>query len=216
MASSARRTDHWVPSPVLLTRFLLSPKERSNEHYYRTDEGRPREKGEPGGNELGPDHPDRGQPGHFYQDRLREQACGRVSQHLVHFSRVQHLHEGQRPARRSLHHQPHLRYLRRQPRHLRHLRAEHGVWGEAASDRGVDRQSRRSCRVHVRPQYLPGQSGRRGFLRADGQGNQSQGLGQSAIDGGAARQCARLPHHRRHHDRAQSRSPELSIAKPWS
>ena len=147
---------------------------------------------ESGGNELGPDHSDRGQPGHLYQDRLREPPCGRVSQHLVHLSRVQHLHEGQRPARRSLHHQPHLRNLRRQSRHLRHLCAEHGVRRKAASDRRVDRQSRRSRRVHVRPQYFPGQSGRRGLLRADGQGDQSQGLGESAIDAGAALQSAWL------------------------
>ncbi len=37
----------------------------------------------------------------------------------------------------------------------------------------VDRQSRRSCRVHVRPQHLSGQPGRGGFLRADGERNQS-------------------------------------------
>ena len=157
-----------------------------------------------GGNELGPDHSDRGQPGHLHQDRFREQTCGRVPQHFVHFSRLQHLHEGQGSARRSLHHQPHLRHLRRQPRHLRHLRAEHGVRREAATDRRMDRESRRGCRVHVRSQHFSGQSGRRGLLRADGEGDQSQGLGESAIDAGAALQSARLPHHRRHHDRAQS------------
>ena len=164
------------------------PKERSNEHYYCTDQGRSQQEGEPGGDELGPDHPDRGQPGHLHQDRFREPASGRVPQHLFHLPRLQHLHEGQRPARRALHHQPHLRHLRRQPRHLRHLRAEHGVRRAAAADRGVDRQSRRSRRVHVRPQYLPGQPGRRGFLRADGEGDQSQGLGEGANDAGAARQ----------------------------
>ena len=37
----------------------------------------------------------------------------------------------------------------------------------------MDRQSRRSRRVHVRPQYFSGQSGRRGFLRADGEGDES-------------------------------------------
>ena len=150
-------------------------------------QGRSQQNRKPGGDELGPDHPDRGQPGHLHQDRFREPRSGRVPQHLVHLSRLQHLHEGQRSARRPLHHQPHLRHLRRQPRHLRHLCAEHGVWRQAASDGGMDRQSRRSRRVHVRPQYLPGQSGRRGFLRADGEGNQSQRLGEGGIDRGAAR-----------------------------
>ena len=56
-----------------------------------------------------------------------------MPQHLLHLSRLQHLHEGQRPARRALHHQPHLRHLRRQPRHLRHLCAEHGLRREAAA-----------------------------------------------------------------------------------
>ena len=37
----------------------------------------------------------------------------------------------------------------------------------------MDREPRRSRRVHVRPQHFPGQSGRRGFLRADGEGDQS-------------------------------------------
>ena len=42
---------------------------------------------------------------------------------------------------------------------------------------GVDRQSRRSRRVHVRPQHLPGQPGGRRFLRADGEGDQSRRAG---------------------------------------
>ena len=44
----------------------------------------------------------------------------------------------------------------------------------------VDRQPRRSRRIHVRPQHLSGQPGRRGLLRADGEGDQSQRLGQGA------------------------------------
>ena len=54
-------------------------------------------------------------------------ARGRVPLHVVDLSRLQRLHEGQGPARRPLHHQPDLRHLRRQPRHLRDLRAEHGL-----------------------------------------------------------------------------------------
>ena len=57
----------------------------------------------------------------------------RVPQHLLDLPRLQHLHEGQRPARRPLHHQPHLRHLRRQSRHLRHLRAEHGLRSQPAA-----------------------------------------------------------------------------------
>ena len=45
----------------------------------------------------------------------------------------------------------------------------------------------RSRRVHVRPQHLPGQSGGRRFLRADGQGDQSRRAGQSREDGRAPR-----------------------------
>ena len=134
------------------------------------------------GDELGPDHPDRGQPRHLHQDRFRQPPGRGVPQHVVDLPRLQHLHEGQRPARRALHHQPHLRHLRRQPRHLRHLRAEHGLRHAPAGHGRMDRQPRRSRRVHVRPQHLPGQPGGRGLLRADGQGNQSRRLGEGAED----------------------------------
>ena len=40
--------------------------------------------------------------------------------------------------------------------------------------RRVDPQSRRSRRVHVRSQHLPGQPGRRRFLRTDGERNESR------------------------------------------
>ena len=46
----------------------------------------------------------------------------------------------------------------------------------------MDRQPRRSRRVHVRPQHFPGQSRRRGLLRDDGEGNQPERLGKSATD----------------------------------
>jgi hypothetical protein len=49
--------------------------------------------------------------------------------------------------------------LRRQPRYLLRLRPEHGLRHKATKHRRVDHQSRRSCRIHVRPQYLSGQSG---------------------------------------------------------
>ena len=155
-----------------------------------------------------------GSLGIFTKIDFEQAQSGRVPQHLVDLPRLQHLHEGQRSARRALHHQPHLRHLRRQPRHLRHLRAEHGVRRAAAGDGRVDRQPRRSRRVHVRPQHLPGQPGRRGLLRADGQGDQSRRLGE-----GARRPprrtptCTAIKHHRRHHDARSIRSPARSIAK---
>src|SRR5262249_41592586 len=65
-----------------------------------------------GGDGLGSDHPDRWQPGHLHQDRLQAAAGRRVPQHLVDLPRIQHLHEGQGPAGRALHHQPDLRHLR--------------------------------------------------------------------------------------------------------
>ena len=78
----------------------------------------------------------------------------------------------------------------------------------------VDRQSRRSRRVHVRPQHLPGQSGRRGFLRADGEGDQSRACWAKARDD----RCAALPTlhgYRTIADimRRSIRSPARSIAK---
>ncbi len=127
-----------------------------------------------------------------------------MSRDIVDLPRLQHFHEGQRSARRPFHHQPDLRHLRRQSRHLFGLRAEHGLRHQTAGAGGVDHQSRRSRRVHVRSQYIPGQSGRGRFLRADGEGDQPGRLGKGPDDIGAARRRARLPHHRRYHDGAQS------------
>ncbi len=74
-----------------------------------------------------------------------------VQEHVVAVPRLQRVHEGQGPARRALHHQPHLRHLRRQPRRLLDVRAEHGLRGQDAAARRVDRQPRRGGRVHLRP-----------------------------------------------------------------
>ena len=70
-------------------------------------------------------------------------------------------------------------------------------------NRRVDHQSRRSCRVHVRPQHLPGQSRRRRFLRADGAADESQPVGKGAEHAGAACRRPWLSHDRRHHDGAE-------------
>ena len=121
---------------------------------------------------VGPDHTDRRQPGHSYQDRLPQPQGRRVLQYVVDLPRLQRLHEGERPAQCALHHQPHLRDLRRQPRDVCLLCAEHGLWGQAAGPRRVDHQPRRGGRVHVRSQHLPGQPGGGRLLRADGQGDQ--------------------------------------------
>ena len=64
------------------------------------------------GDGLGSDHPDRRQPRHLHQDRLREPRSRRVPQHVVDLPRLLDLHERQGSARRALHHQPHLRHLR--------------------------------------------------------------------------------------------------------
>ncbi len=124
-------------------------------------------------------------------------------QHLVGLPRLQRLHARQGPAGRALHHQPHLRYLRRQPRHLLGVRAEHGLRRQAAAPRRVDHQPRRGGRVHVRPQHLPGEPGRGRLLREDGPGDQPRRPGAGRADPGAARGRARVPHHRRHHALAQ-------------
>ena len=96
---------------------------------------RERRQPRPGGDGLGPDHPHRRQPGHLHQDRLQLPGRRRVPQHQFDLPRLLDLHEGQGSARRPLHHQPDLRHLRRQPRDLFLLHAEHGVRGEAAAPR---------------------------------------------------------------------------------
>ena len=144
-----------------------------------------------------------GSLGHLHQDRLRAAGRSPSATALVDLPRLQHLHEGQGPARRALHHQPHLRHLRRQPRHLLVLRAEHGVRREAAAPRRVDRQPRRGRRVHVRPQHLPGEPGRGRLLREDGRRDQPRRARAGQPHRGAARRRPRLQDHRRHHAVAQ-------------
>ena len=122
---------------------------------------------------LGPGHPDRGQPGNLHQDRFRRPPRGRMPQHLVDLPRLQRLHEGEGPAGRPFHHEPHLRHLRRQPCDLRLLRAEHGVRRPSAGTGRVDHQPGRGGRIHVRPLHLPGQPGGGRFLRANGPPDQS-------------------------------------------
>ena len=126
-----------------------------------------------------------------------------MSQHLFHLPGLQHLHEGQGPPRRPLHHQPYLRHLRRQPRHLLLLRAEHGLRRPPARARRADRQPRRGGRVHVRPQHLPGEPGRRGLLREDGGRDQSGRAGTGQPYRGAPRRGPRVQDDRRHHAVAQ-------------
>ncbi len=126
-----------------------------------------------------------------------------MSRDLVDLPRLQHLHEGQGSARRPLHHLAHLRDLRRQPRRLLGVRAEHGVRREAAAPGRVGHQPRRGRRVHVRPQHLPGEPGRRRLLRTDGPRDQPVGLGEGEEHAGPQRRRARLQDDRRHHVRAQ-------------
>ena len=151
-----------------------------------------------------------GSLGVYHQDQFQEQRKGcRVSHHLFDFPRLQRLHQEQGPARRPLHHQPHLRHLRRQPRDL--LGATPRTWPTACTRRHIgraDRQPRRGRRVHVRPQHLPGEPGRRGLLREDGRARPtpvcwSRPTHTESPHAGDAR----LRHDRRHHARRSTRSP---------
>ena len=94
------------------------------------------------------------------------------------------------------------------------LRAEHGVRRAAAAPGRVDRQPRRSRRVHVRPQHLPGEPGRRRLLREDGRGDQP-GRARARPSGPRRPHAGdpRLPHHRRHHAVAE---PVLGRVLPRS
>ena len=101
VADQGQRAAHRLPEDVVIA--MTTTKGETN--------GKPGER--PAHRDgLGPHHPDRGQPGHLHQDRLRRQARRGVPQHLLDLPRLQHLHEGQGPARRALHHQPDLRDLR--------------------------------------------------------------------------------------------------------
>ena len=64
------------------------------------------------GDVVGSDHPDRRQPRHPHRDRLLQPGGPQVLQHVDDLPRLRHLHEGDRSARRALHHQPDLRHLR--------------------------------------------------------------------------------------------------------
>ena len=165
---------------------------------------------------LGPDHPDRGQPGHLHQDRFREPsrsssatARRRSSAATAMFMKGKDPRDahfitsricgicGDNHATCSCYAQ-NMAYGVRPPRHRR-----------------VDHQPGRGGGIHVRPQHLPGQPGGRGLLRADGQGDQPE----RARPGGEHR-ARRTPtihgykHHRRHHADAQSVQRASSTARP--
>ena len=117
--------------------------------------------------------------------------------------RLRHLHEGDRPARRPLHHEPHLRHLRRQPLHVLVPEPEHGLRREAAEARRLRVQPRRVRRLHVRPRDLQRLHGERGLLRADGQGDEPEPAREGRADRGAALRHPRLQDDRRHHAGAE-------------
>ncbi len=64
------------------------------------------------GDVVGPGDPDRRLAGHPHRDRLRRRQGQQGLLDVDDLPRLRHLHEGHRPARRALHHQPHLRHLR--------------------------------------------------------------------------------------------------------
>ena len=152
---------------------------------------------------MGPDHPHRRVARDPHGDRLQQPAGPEVLQHVDDLPRVRHLHEGDRPARHALHHQSHLRHLRRQPLHLLGAQPEHGVRGQAAEARRLRLQHRRGGGLHVRPCDLQRLHVQRGLVRADGQGDQSERAPEGGEHAGAQRGHPWLPDDRRHHAGAQ-------------
>ena len=152
---------------------------------------------------VGSDHPDRRQPRHLHQDRLRQPRGRLVQEHVVAVPRLQRVHEGQGPARRALHHQPHLRHLRRQPRGLLVLRAEDGLrrqdrrrWASGSST-SARRPSTSSTTSSSRTTWCSWTSASRWSSDTN-----PRVLEQGREDRGAARGRPRLPH-----DRATSCAP---------
>jgi len=127
-----------------------------------------------------------------------------VQEHVVDLPWLQRVHEGEGSARRPLHHEPHLRDLRRQPRDVLGVRAEHGLRDQDAADGGDDLQPRRSRRVHVRPRDLPGQPGVRRLLRADGRRDEPERAEEGERNEGAARRHPRVQDDRGHPPLVQS------------
>ena len=134
---------------------------------------------------------------------FKQKDGARVPQHLVDLPRLQHLHEGQGPARRALHHQPDLRNLRRQPRDLLGLQPEHGLRrapaGTSASGSSTSARRPSTCSTTT--------SSRRtwsAWTTASGwSGDQPRRARAGQPHRGPARRRPRLPDHRRHHARAQ-------------
>ena len=135
---------------------------------------------------MGPDHPHRREPRDPHGDRLHEPGGPQVLLDVDGLPRLRHLHEGDRPARRPLHHEPDLRHLRRQPLHLLMPEPEHGLLGQAAEARRLRVQPRRVGRLHVRPRDLQRLHGERGLLRADGQGDEPVRAREGRADVGRA------------------------------
>ena len=144
-----------------------------------------------------------GQPGHPHRDRLHQPPGAQGLQHLDGVPRLRHLHEGDRSARRALHHEPHLRDLRRQPRDVLVPEPEHGLRRQAAAARRPRVQPRRVGRLHVRPRDLQRLHGERRLLRADGQGDQPDAARQGRDHAVARTRHPRLQDDRRHHAGAQ-------------
>ena len=168
-----------------------------------TVESSQRTEGHGQGDVLGPDHPHRRVTRDPHGGRLLQPAGPEVLLDLDGVPRVRHLHEGDRPARRALHHEPHLRHLRRQPLHLLLPEPEHGLRGQAAAARRHGLQHGRGRGLHLRPRDLQRLHGERGLLRADGEGDEPDAAreGREHLRAGAGH--PRLQDDRRHHAGAQ-------------
>ena len=162
---------------------------------------------------VGSDHPDRRQPRHLHEDRLRQPRGRRVQGTSSLFRGYSVFMKGKDP--RDAH------FITSRICGIcgdNHavcslLRAEHGLRRQDAAAGRVDRQPRRGGRVHLRPHHLPGQPGVRGLLRADGQGDQPERAGEGREDRRAARRRPRLPDDRRHHARRTTRSRARRTAR---
>ena len=164
--------------------------------------------------ELGSDYPDCRQSRHLHEDRLRQPDRHRLPRDVIDFPRLQHLHERQGPARRSFHHQPHLRHLRRQSRDLFRLRAEHGLWHQTAAAiaewiTNLGEAAEYMFDHNIFQDNLVGVDFCEKMVRETNPSVWERARTTAAPACGRAR----LPHHRRHHDVAQSIYRRSSTAR---
>ena len=139
-----------------------------------------RQEAQPGGDELGSDHPDRRQPGHFTKIDFANSEVAECHSTSSIFRGYSIFMKGKDP--RDAHFiTSRICGICGDNHATCAVYAQNMAFGvKPPALARVDHQPGRSGRVHVRPQHLPGQPGGRGLLRADGEGDQSRRLGQGA------------------------------------